>query len=408
VTHFVFEINGFNEVDHLSPVAHQLLTRQHRVTFITLDYKPQTNEPRIKHLFNFTDFNLLCVNEIFSNFQLKIFQKLLRLFFGRYTRHLTSNHTRLNLLTKVANLLGLLRVQPSFDPGCVISGWGDPTSQLCVLGRLRCLPVIGLPHGYPCVKNSNFNPHISKIIESSKQLPDFSLRNHFTRYVVATERNKRMLQDWSMSPAVIETWGNLRFSPEWVFLLQKMVPEFQFTGPLSGAHKVLMFLPSSGSNFKSSELKHLLSELAREKIDLVLKPHTREGQDLSRVIPNHLWNASNVRIASNYDSTALMLWAETVINFATGTALEALIINKRLVFAKYLTTNQLSWEDCGGIVIAESEKVVIDSIRDRDWRVDQSAAEPYLKQELFVGGIVQDPLTYCAERLELLAGDSQR
>jgi len=161
-----------------------------------------------------------------------------------------------------------------------------------------------------------------------------------------------------MDKDVVGVWGNARFSPEWIRKLHQLLPVFQGPPDLHDSllQRIVLFLPSSTSAFETSAIQSLISRLGGEDVALVIKPHTREGQDLSKLLPKNCHQAKNVLIASQYDSSSLIQWSTTVLNFATGTAVEALVLGKRYIFCKYLTSNSLSWEDCQGIVIANSEE----------------------------------------------------
>ena len=211
-----------------------------------------------------------------------------------------------------------------------------------------------------------------------------------------------------MEPDVVEVWGNARFSPEWIRSLHQIVLPFKSERDDTVRQKVLFFLPTATSGFKLHLVHSLIERLATEKINAVLKPHTREGQELGELLPNRLLHHENLRIIHDAESSSLMRWADTVINFATGTAIEALIQGKRVIFTRYLTANRLSWEDCAGVAIADSEDDVVSYLRDQSWGGDAFANEPYLRQEIYADGRVSEPLTHYAERLELLGSARER
>jgi hypothetical protein len=196
------------------------------------------------------------------------------------------------------------------------------------------------------VKNSNFNPHISAIQRLTGQNPNFSLRNHFDVYVVATRRNRDLLLDWSIHPNVVAIWGNARFCPSWIKTLEAIVPPFELVSEIK-KQRVLVFLPAATSGFKKDLVHSLIRRLSREDISLIVKPHTREGQHLGELLPGEILALDNVVVEVDTESSSLMRWADTVINFATGTAIEALMQGKRIIFTRYLTVN------CRGRTVGE-------------------------------------------------------
>ena len=408
--HFVFEVDGYNALDHHTPVAWKLLQKHYSVTFIVVDNSNFADNVRIRFLADFPKFSLYYLTKITSTRQRFLFRQLSRLLFGRVAFLFRTNTSRLWWLRNVSRMVGIGKLSDIPLADIAISGWGDPSSFVMTSLANCGAEIVALPHGYPCIKNTDFNPHIKAVIQKTGKNPDFSLRNHFRAYVVATERNKRLLLDWKMDDDIVRVWGNARFSPEWIHKLHQILPIFQGLTDMntSSLQRVVFFLPSSTSAFESSAIQSLISRLSDEDVTLVIKPHTREGQVLSKLLPKNYHQTKNVFVASQYDSSALIQWSTTVLNFATGTAVEALVLGKRFVFCKYLTTNSLSWEDCQGIVIANAEEEVLTAIRNPNWSTDLELVSHYLDQELLAGGRVPDPLHHYVEQLEFIARESKQ
>lgn len=400
--HFLFETSAFNDLDHFTPVAVKLLGVGHSITFVLNDNAELENDSRIRRLEQFDRFEKINQSALFTKNSRRVFHFLSRAWFGRPLGGLLPNQMKLTMLTLCAEVLGVHRKVARIAFDCGISGWGDPVSLLMTAALSRQKPIVSLPHGYPCIKNSVFNREIQRILDKTSSPPDFSIRNQFTAYVVATERNKSMLLAWNVSGDSLEIWGNARFSPDWVRKLVEIVPPFDLGEFPSHAHRVLFLLPSPTSSFHREKLISLLRRLSKLPIVLVLKPHTRDNT-FEDVVSDDVLTKENVVKARDADTTRLIEVADTVINFATGAALDAIHLGKRLIFAKYLSTNSYSWEDCGGIKIAESEKECVDFVEDRRWSTDLMAARPYLDQEVFANGTITDPILYYATRLEEIA-----
>ena len=405
--HFIFECLGYNELDHHAPVASELLKQGHGVTFLVESDLKILKDPKVEYLKQWDNFKVLHRDDFASRRSQAIFLFLSRCFFGRFSKLIPSNTLRLNWLTRSAGACGVFRAHNNLEFDCAISGWGDPSSLLMISAQTRKKVICALPHGYPCIKNFDFNPHIKAIYEKTGRGPDFSVRNQFATYVVATERNKTMLLAWKMSPSVVRVWGNARFSPAWVNVLLRILPSPTLKDNAENLRRVLILLPASTSGFHQQELQSLLEHLAQLPIHLTIKPHTRET-GLSPLIPMKLAGRSNVSVAYEAHTSKLIELADTVINFATGTAIEALIAGKRLIFCQYLTENELSWEDCGGLQIANSEAELVNLVLDEQWNCDLEATELYLRQEIFAGGAIANPPLHYAEQLVQLVHDSKR
>jgi len=403
---FVFECNAYNELDHHTPVAAELLKLGNSVTFLLGSDRSLADDPRIEYLQNWPAFRTLYLRDLLTPNGRRIFRLLSRLFFGRVLRN-KSNSFRLGGLVKFSAALRIFRHHQALDIDCAVSGWGDPSSVLMTSALARQRPIVALPHGYPCLKNFDYNSHIKSIISKTGKPPDFSLRNEFDAYVIATQRNRKMLVAWSMSESTLKVWGNARFSPQWVETLRSILPPVRIQLKDDSIQKVLVLLPATTSGFRKGALDSLIYRLAELNIFLILKPHTRDAAESALASEWHM-RQNNVYIATNEHTTKLIEYVDTVLNFATGTAIEALLLGKRLVFCRYLTDNQLSWDDCAGIQIAHSEDAVIEVVEDRSWQSDATEASSYLAQEIFADATVRNPPRRYADELVEIASGGKR
>ena len=403
---FVFECNAYNELDHHTPVAAELLKLGNSVTFLLGSDGNLANDPRIEYLQNWPTFRILYLHDLLTPNGRRIFRLLSRLFFGRVL-HNKSNSFRLGGLVRFSTALGIFRHHQALNMDCAVSGWGDPSSVLMTSALARNRPIVALPHGYPCLKNFDYNSHIKNIISETGKLPDFSLRNEFNAYVIATQRNRIMLVAWSMSESTLKVWGNARFSPQWVDTLRSILPPVRIPLEDDSIQKVLILLPATTSGFKNGALESLIHRLAQLNIFLILKPHTRDT-DTSALTSNWHDRQSNVYVATTEHTTKLIEYSDTVLNFATGTAIEALLLGKRLIFCRYLTDNQLSWDDCLGIQITHTEDAVIGMVEDRSWQSNATEASSYLEQEIFADATVGNPPRRYADELVEIASGSKR
>ncbi len=403
---FVFECDAYNELDHHTPVAAELLKLGNSVTFLFGSDGNLSSDPRIDYLQTWPLFRTLYLHDLLTPNGRRVFRLLSKLFFGRVLRN-KSNSFRLGGLVKFSAALGIFRHHQTLNIDCAVSGWGDPSSVLMTSALARKRPIVALPHGYPCVKNFDFNSHINSIIRKTGMPPDFSLRNEFDAYVIATQRNRKMLVAWSMSEATLKVWGNARFSPQWVETLRSILPPVQIALRDESIQRVLVLLPATTSGFNKGALDSLIHRLAQLNIFLILKPHTRDAVE-SALTSEWPMEQSNVYIATTEHTTKLIEYADTVLNFATGTAIEALLLGKRLVFLRYLTNNQLSWDDCAGIQIAHSEDAVVEVVENRSWQSNLTEASNYLEQEIFADATVGNPPRMYADELVEIASGSKR
>ncbi len=403
---FLFEVSAFNELDHFTPVAEQLLILGNEVNFVLGDDPRLSVDNRLRYLQKWKGFHATNSAEFSTRVRGQFFVQLSRLFFGRFSRIFGSNSTKLKLLTWLSTIVGIYRPHRKLLWDCAISGWGDPSSLMMTSTLARRKVIVALPHGYPCVKNEDFNPHI-RAIQATGKRPDFSLRNCFAAYVVATERNRELLVGWGMSEKTLKVWGNARFCPDWTNKLIKILPATPAWSQSRDRQRVLILLPASTSGFDHGALTSLLRRLASSNFFLSIKPHTREYGHGS-LIPDDLVRNPNVEVAERDNTLMLISSADTVLNFATGAAIDALFLGKRLIFLRYLTSNSLSWDDCKAIKVAHNEDEVINLVSDRTWSLDNSTIESYLQNEVFANGSVTNPPLYYATELSKLTLSAMR
>lgn len=404
---FLFEVADFNSLDHFTPVAVELLKSGNCVVFFLNDQSVLTKDSRIKHLTQYEKFEGIKVQSLKTRRVELTFTFLSRLLFGRHFSRFGFVNLRAWLLVQISKILFLYRGLQRLDFDCAISGWGDPSSYTMTLALSRNKPIVALPHGYPCLKNSIFNREIERVLAKTGKLPDFSLRNLFDCYVVATERNRLQLRSWNIRNEKLEVWGNARFSPDWIKTLLSILPPVQIPSDEEARSKVLFLLPAPTSNFRRRELHSLLNELVKLPIVLLLKTHTRVPQSIN-IVPPELLKLSSVVDVSEESTTRLIECSTTVINFATGTALDAVFIGRRLIFAKYLSDNSYSWEDCPAIKIADSEEECLFAVADSSWMTETELCGSYLAQEVFADGKIPNPPLHYATRLVEIAAAGRR
>ena len=133
--HFSFEIEGFNALDHLTPVASELLRRGNSVTFVQIGSTPIEDNPRFEYLRRFSAFETTSLEQLSTPRQRWIFKRLSQIFFGRYKRVFVKDSLRLRLLEISSNVLGVLNLAHLRRSDVAVSGWGDPSSLLMIHGR---------------------------------------------------------------------------------------------------------------------------------------------------------------------------------------------------------------------------------------------------------------------------------
>lgn len=409
---YLFHIDSNNDLDHLSPVAWKLLENGHSVTYLSTIASNFSADYRVRFLSSFSAFSTFNQGEIFSNRYLKLGVLLRRLHFNRIVRRILSREKRVLILCFILrNLLRNRFVRESrFD--ALIYGWSEPEQQNFYDARAYGIPNICLPHGYPCYTNFDYNFHVMQIREATGNWPDFSNRNDFDAYVVQTDRHRHLAISWKQSEHKVEVWGNARFSVQWSALNLQLLDEFKTSRTQDVGQKVLFLLPFNAYSDPSADLIELLFELAQvPHVFIALKGHTRGDGDLQGQWASELCARPNIQLCTETQTPSLVRWADVVINFATGTAIEALHQGKPLIHTSYLTPNTSAFESCSAVHIVRSKAEVLrllDDARNGKLSTNRTHLDDYFRDEIYAGREPFDVLQHYCDRVVEISTSRKR
>jgi len=98
-------------------------------------------------------------------------------------------------------------------------------------------------------------------------------RNRFAAYVLNTEHHRRWHLDYTMGdPEVMESWGSLRWAPEWVAVNREAAPPFAW--PVNGVDrlKVAFMVPQWVDRVDPEAIVELVERVHRlDGVSLALK-----------------------------------------------------------------------------------------------------------------------------------------
>ena len=278
----------------------------------------------------------------------------------------------------------------------IIFTWGRPMAKGIQRRVFQAathlgLPTICIPHGQNIYINYDVNTDICDIHRSSGRWPDFSDRNHFTQYIVQTERHRQQHIDWGMDPNKVSAWGSLRFDPNWVHKNLSFYPQesFPVIRENSNLLRIVFFLPHWRYNVDSDKTLNLLKAiLARSDGYLIIKGHTR-GDKIDQFMRLQLDSYDNVEINSVCESTPLIDWADVIVNFGSSIALEAIVRNKQIIYPSYLHSNQTIFDGQQCVKECKSIDEVIDQLeliqKHNLPNSDESERSEILISEVFAG-----------------------
>jgi len=408
---YLFHIDSNNDLDHLSPVAWKLLETGHEISYLSNIPLTASVDHRVRLLSRFSTFSIVNESEIFSNRYLKLGVFLRRALFNRLVRRILPRKPRVAILFFILRtfLRNHLIRESRFD--ALIYGWSEPERQNFYDAQAYGIPNICLPHGYPCYTNYDINPHIKDIRESTGKWPNFSNRDDFDVYVVQTDRHRRWSIDWNQSEQKVEAWGNARFSVEWSAINLQLLDSYQPSLPSDVRQKVLFLLPFNAYTDPSVALIELLIGIAAEpSLFLALKGHTRGDGYLKSKWALDLFSRPNVELCTDSQTPSLVRWADVVINFATGTAIEALHQGKPLIHTTYLTQNTSSFESCQAVHFAHCKEDVfrlLEEARNGRLETDRSHLDDYFRDEIYAGQEPFDVLQHYCDRIILTRSREQ-
>lgn len=198
-----------------------------------------------------------------------------------------------------------------------------------VAARLLGRATICLPHGLS-IKLAGAPGH--------DQTFPWQDRNRFAAYVLNTEHHREwFLSNAGGDPSVMQTWGSLRWAPEWAQLNRRLAPPFGW--PADGRPlRVVFMVPKWGNAVDGDAVLDLVRRLqALDEVSLVVKGHPRPedgSADPLRDDPAIDWSV--VHDGTRADSVALIAAADVVVDVGSSIGIEALTQGRLLVNPSYL------------------------------------------------------------------------
>lgn len=125
--------------------------------------------------------------------------------------------------------------------------------------------------------------------------------------------------------------GSIRFCPQWIKIREKRIRPIDLR---TEKIKTVFFLSHSKSNVNCKEVEIAIELLKQySEYEVLVKSHTRDRQHFSKQ------KIENVHYV-DYDSSALINWADVILFWGTSIAIEGYIKNKTMVCLKYVCGNK--------------------------------------------------------------------
>ncbi len=214
----------------------------------------------------------------------------------------------------------------------------QPRTSFIVAARLLGVPVVGLPHGTNIKLDPIPNDEIAGLHERGEL--DFSDRNSFAAYVMDSEHHRRMHVDFARGdPDVIQTWGSLRWAPDWFDVNSRLAPPFRWPGESHDLVKVLFMVPKWRNRVDAPAAIELVRRIqAVEGISLAVMGHPRarggEDSDPLRADAGIAWE--RIHDVTGRNSVSVIREADVVIDVGSSIGMEVVLQGKVLLNPAYV------------------------------------------------------------------------
>lgn len=224
-------------------------------------------------------------------------------------------------------------------------GRADPhqvRGSFIAAARLLGVPTVCLPHGL------NVKLDAATSDEAAARLAegplDWSDRNSFSVVVLNTEHQRKWHIEHAMGdPAVMKTWGSLRWSPEWFEMNRRLAPRFDW--PESSDRLRVVYMAPKWRNLvhadEAAELLRRIQELDFVSVAVMGHPRVNAGErpkdgstDPLRDHPDIDW--SHIHDVTGVNSVSLIEAADVVVDIGSSIGLEVIMQGKVLINPTYI------------------------------------------------------------------------
>lgn len=354
-------IRAYNDLDHITPILYKLLsTSDLSITAIFRTPPAFLDDFRVTFLRQFAHFSA----KLYWDF-LPETPRFEKGFLGRWGDEVVNRHAYHPLQMLHAGLKKLrpawfVKPQPDIDAMLSVlrtildAEFADVERKLIAIdwigvqadnlqfaeaivayGRTHNISVVELPHGD--------SPYANRIFNS--EAIDFDYLDHFGRTTsdVVIVPNALTAARYSKfrDESRLKIFGSPRYCDEWLAILHELVPSYDFQ-PSGEALKVALFLrPVDRFPIHWEEVMASMKLIAQfVDVYLVVMHHTRG--DAGRIFKIQAWAsaAENLHfVGTEVNASALVRWADVVLDLGTSASFEAVQLNKPLLALDHAHAN---------------------------------------------------------------------
>jgi hypothetical protein len=374
---FLFLLRQVPDIDHISPMIWKCLEKGDRA-LVLFERLPYDDDYRIRFLRGYPRFQILTLPRPAYPGRLPAIAERRR-YTARRLRELLSAHrvaacffdwgggitvSRTSLAGRVRRFARARWYWPRYEDvhNLVVHRVLDALFPPLRAGLARAaydagLPTFALPHGLHVFQDADITAYRAERARRGGGAIVQTDRNSFTVYVVNTEHYRQMrIRAFGGDPDVVQSWGSLRFSPEWRRVLAGIVPAASLPARGPGQLRALFLVPKWQTFVNKPEtLKMIRSVAERPDVQLLIQTHPRKGRaELDATTIAALERRPNVVLAQDADSKALIDAADFAIVLSSSLVIELFLQRKPIIYAKYLHPHRMLYEGHPGCLTARN------------------------------------------------------
>jgi len=389
---YAFVFRAYPDVDHMAPLAWKLLEEGEEVhAIVSPGYEPHPDY-RLRFLRGYPRFHLHEIGPSGAGAVRRLVRSSLPFalwFVARRRVRVVAVEWGYGLnegYERLRSRAGLNAVARSVA-GSVVR-LRDPyqvRTNFIVAARLLGRGTVCLPHGLSIKLDAAVRSD-----EPDAPSYDWRDRNRFSAYVLNTEHHRQWFLEHAMGdPEVMETWGSLRWAPQWFELNRGLAPAYRWLA-VADQLRVVFMVPKWGNRVNADAVVDLVTRLHQlDFVSLAVKGHPRPedgSADPLRSHPDLDWQ--RIHDATGADSVSVIAEADVVIDVGSSIGIETVMQRKTLVNPSYLHGLRTLFDEIpGSCVVASSADDVVEYLRahaaGQPHRVDDEAYADLMRRAVY-------------------------
>jgi hypothetical protein len=262
----------------------------------------------------------------------------------------------------------------------------QPRNNFVVAARLLGRRSVCLPHGLSIKLDA-----VSRTADHGRVF-DWRDRNRFDAYVMNTAHHRAWaLEHAGGDPEVFQTWGSLRWAPEWFARNREAAPPFEWPEPVGdGGVKVVLMTPKWVNRVHNDQAVSMVRRLqSLDFVSLAVKDHPRlEARVGNPLRTDPEIDFDRIHDVTYEDSVSIIRAADVIIDVGSSIGIETVMQGKTLVNPAYVHEITTLFDTIPGTcVVAEDDDAVEQYLRDhaagRPHEVPQEAYDELLRRAVY-------------------------